>query len=134
MRRLEALLILFGAVIIAYLLDLASGYADMLQLTRLTPSGTLWLSTLLNFIYAGLMLGLAWYVLIKNPGDILTSVIHLIVGLMIVLMGTPLFFSGGVTLPAGIPYRLLAIDPGSYFILSGCFIALTGAAGLIKKI
>jgi hypothetical protein len=134
MRRLESLLILLGAVIVAYALDLASGYADMMQLTRLNPSETLWLSTLLNFVYAGLMLGLAWYALIKNPGDKLTCAIYLVLGLLIVLMGTPLFFGGGVTLPAGIPYRLLAIDSGSFFILSGSFITLIGVAEFIKKI
>jgi uncharacterized membrane protein len=134
MKRVESLLILFGAVIAAYALDLASGYADMLQPSRLNPSETLWLSTLLNFVYAGIMLGLTWYALIRNPGDKLTRTIYLVLGLVIMVMGTPLFFRGGVTLPAGIPYRLLAIDPKSYFILSGSFIALIGGAGLIKKI
>jgi hypothetical protein len=80
-----------------------------------------------------LMLGLAWYVLIKNPGDRLTRAVYLATGVLIMLAGTPLFFGGGVTIPAGIPYRLLAIDPGSFFILAGSFIALIGVAGLIKR-
>jgi len=134
MKRLESILILIGAVIAAYGLDLARGYADMLRIVKFTPAETLWMSLLLNFVFAGLMLGLAAYALVRSPRDKAIHIIYLVVGLLIVLMGTPLFFNGGVGLPVGIPYRLMAIDPGSYFILCGSFTALIGAAGLIKKI
>jgi hypothetical protein len=133
MKRIESLLILLGIIITAYMLDLARSTLDMMSY-RLSSAEILWLSLLLNLVFAGLMLGLAWYTLIKNPCDRLTCAVYLCAGVLIMLAGTPLFFGGGVTIPAGIPYRLLAIDPGSYFILAGSFVALIGAAGLIKKI
>jgi hypothetical protein len=133
LKRLESLLILLGTIITTYLLDLARSTVDMLSY-RLNSAEILWLSLLLNMVFAGLVLGLAWYAQVKNPGDRLTCAIYLTAGVLILLTGTPLFFGGGVTIPAGIPYRLLAIDPGSFFILTGSFVALIGAAGLIKKI
>jgi hypothetical protein len=134
MKRLEQVLILLGALVAAYLLDLAHGTMDMLRSYRLNSAEGLWLSLLLDLIFAGLMLGFAWYALIRKPGDRLTFGIYLAAGLLILLTGTPLFFGGGMSLPAGIPYRLLAIDPQSFFILAGSFVTLAGAAGLIKTI
>jgi hypothetical protein len=133
MKRIESWLILLGTLLIAYLLDLARAALEMMRAYRLSSAGILWLSMLLNLVFAGLMLGLAWYALGKNPGDRLTRAVYLAAGLLVMLAGTPLFFGGGVSIPAGIPYRLLAIDPGSFFILAGSFIALIGAAGLIKR-
>jgi hypothetical protein len=134
MKRFEMFLILLGALVAAYLLDLASGYINMLRSLRLNSEGILWLTLLLNLVFAGMMLGLAWYTLSKNPGDRLTRTFYLVTGVLVMLTGSPLFFGGGTSIPAGIPYRLLAIDPRSYFILAGSFVALIGAAGLIKKI
>ena len=133
MKRVESLLILLGTIITTYLLDLARSTLEMMSY-RLSSAEITWLSLLLNLVFAGLMLGLAWYALIKNPCDRLACAIYLAAGVLIMLAGTPLFFGGGMTLPAGIPYRLLAIDPGSYFILAGSFVALIGTPGLIKKI
>ena len=133
MKRLESSLILLGALITVYLLDLARNTLAMMSY-RLSSAEILWLSLLLNLIFAGMMLGLAWYALIKIPGDRLTHAIYLTAGLLVLLTGSPLFFGGGTSLPAGIPYRLLAIDSGSYFILAGSFVTLIGTVGLIKKI
>jgi len=134
MKRLDSILILAGAAILAYVLDLARGYIGMLQSFRLTVAESLWLSLLLNVLFAGLMLALARYALVRSPLDRATRWIYLAAGLLIMLLGTPLFFGGGQSLPVGIPYRLMALDPGSYFILSGSFIALIGVAGLLKKV
>ena len=56
MKRLESLLLLLGTIITAYLLDLARSMVDMMSY-RLSSAETLWLSLLLNLVFAGLMLG-----------------------------------------------------------------------------
>jgi hypothetical protein len=134
MKRLESLLILAGTLILAYLLDLARGALDMLRSYRLSSAESLWLSLLLDLVFAGLILGLGWYALTKNPGDRLTRGIYLAAGVLVMLTASPLLLGGDMAFPAGIPYRLMAIDPGSFFILAGSFTTLIGAVGLFKKI
>jgi hypothetical protein len=80
-------------------------------------------------VLAGILLALAWYILVRSERDKILSWIFLVIGFLMAFFNPLQFTFGSVFLPRS----LRSILVGALVVQAGAFIAVIGIAGLLRR-
>jgi len=117
------------------ILFLAYGADRLLEAAEARASETfirtpiVWLNAVILIVFAIVMLGLAWFTIIRQKMNRSVSWIFLVVGCLIVFLN-PIQFSIGISV---LPSWFSKLTTNSFLIQAGAFIAVMGFAGLLVR-
>ncbi|HEX9118189.1 MAG TPA: hypothetical protein VGA61_19150 [Anaerolineae bacterium] len=130
MRKIAPLLTLVLTLAVAYGCDRLLGEARSLAVAHVSVPIFQWLLVLTNLVFAACILGLAWLALVRPGRSRGAAALFMLVGLLLLLLPAPPFWS----ITAGAPgnaYAILQASPYSFFGKASAFATVIGAAGLI---
>ena len=122
-------------VVMLLILFLAYGADRLLEAAEARASETfirtpiVWLNAVILIVFAIVMLGLAWFTIIRQKMNRSVSWIFLVVGCLIMFLN-PIQFSIGISV---LPIWFSKLTSNSFLIQAGAFIAVMGFAGLLAR-
>ena len=129
MRRLAPLVALMLLLILAYGADCVLEAANTRTAETFIRTPVLWLNTVILLVFAAVMLGLAWFTLVRQPIPKVVSWMYLVIGCLIVFLN-PIHFTFGIF---SVPIWFQKLSAISLLIRAGAFTAIIGIIGLIRK-
>jgi len=132
---LLSILAALSVLAMAYGLDRAEAALRKFRSITFRVTPTLWIEIAINLIFSATILFLAWLTFAKerNTGLALT---FLLIGLLVVLMASPLCLHCRALLPAKLLHKFPISPffyPMSFFARSGSFILALGICGLWRR-
>ncbi len=129
MKRIIRIITMVVTLAFAYGFDrwLAAARQSRPQGPRLLPQ--LWINSAVTLVMAGILLALAWYILVRSERDKITSWIFLVIGFLMAFLNPLQFTFGSVLLPRS----LRDIMAGALVVQAGAFFAVIGIAGLLRR-
>lgn len=107
----------------------------LMALLRIRPSGPLyywWFFPTFSLVLAGILFGLAWFLLVRSGKDALLSWVFLVVGILTAFFN-PLKFTLEKFVPVSLPRDLAGVMGDWLIVQVGAFMAVIGSAGLLRR-
>lgn len=136
MNRLTLLLSMIGMLALTYGLDRASDALHRYRTTTFKVLETYWIDLLLDLVFAGALVLLAWLVLVKSKRDTTIEWLFVIVGSLAFYLLTPYSWNllNAIPHPRSLNF-LASLGYEGYEISreAAAFIAMLGLADLLSK-
>jgi hypothetical protein len=129
LRRYMQLIALILTLILAYGADSVLEAAKTRASHTFIQTPVLWLNTVILLVFATVMLGLAWFALVRQPMSKAVSWAYLVIGCLVLFIFPIQMTSGIILLPAGIS----VLTWNSFLGRAGAFAAMIGIIDLIRK-
>ena len=126
MKRIALVFSMTGLLVLAYGLDRADEALRRYRTMTFKVLEIYWIGILIDLVFAGALVFLAWLVLVKSKRDMTIGWLFVIVGLLAIFLSTPY----GWHLVSRIPNPLFGFN---LFRKAAAFIAMLGLADLLDK-
>jgi hypothetical protein len=130
MKRLIRVVAMLMILILAYEFDRWFEVARTSRPLGMLP--LLWIDSAVTLVLAGILLALAWYVLIRGNGDKPISWIFLVIGFLMAFL-QPLRFALASVFFLPRAFHHVMAGAGALTSQAGAFTAVIGVAGLLRR-
>ncbi len=136
MKRIALVFSMTGLLVLAYGLDRADEALRRYRTMTFKVLEIYWIGILIDLVFAGALVLLAWLVLVKSKRDMTIRWLYVIVGLLAFFLSTPYSWNliNRIPFPLSISIILTSLGFNLFRVReAAAFIAVLGLADLLRK-